>query len=188
MLLLEWQNRGLNLWTVKNASQTLTAGTASYALSAEKLDVIEASVRTDAGDTTKQSDITMTRISVSQYAHITNKLQTGKPTQYWVNRQPTAITVTVWPVPDSAATYVMNYYYLERHEDSGTPASNNVDVPARFLPALTAGLAYYLSLKSSDKIQLAPVLKEVYEEQWSLAADAARDKSSLWLVPGVSSV
>jgi hypothetical protein len=184
MLLLEWQNRGLNLWTVKNASQTLTAGTASYALSAEKLDVIEASIRTDAGDTSKQTDISMERISVSQYAHISNKLATGKPIQYWVNRQPEAITLTVWPVPDSATTYVMNYYYLERHEDSGTPASNNVDVPARFLPPLTAGLAYYLALKNADTMQMGPILKTVYEEQWNLAADAARDKSSLWLIPG----
>ena len=131
LLMLEWQNRGLNLWTVKNASQTLTAGTSSYDLTAEKIEIIEASLRTDAGDSSNQSDLTMERISVVQYSHLTNKLTEGRPLQYYVGRSPDNITVNLWPVPDAQETYVFNYYYLERIEDSGKPASNNMDVPDR---------------------------------------------------------
>ena len=182
LLLLSWQNKGLNLWTIKTASETLVAGTASYTLDAERLDIIEAMTRTDAGDTSKQTDLYMKRVSISNYARQTNKLTTGRPIQYWVERAPEAITVHVWPVPDASVTYVFRYYYMERVEDSGKPGSNTVDVPARYLPALTAGLAYYIALKKAAT--LAPGLKAVYDEEWDLAADASREKASLFIKPG----
>jgi hypothetical protein len=183
LLLLEWQNRGLNLWTMKSASQTLTAGTASYALAAERVDIIEGMLRTDAGDTSKQTDLTMRRISGSRYAQQTNKLATGRPIQFWVARSPDAVTVTVWPVPDSAQTYVFHYYYLERIEDAGTPGTNTVDVPARHYPALVAGLAYYLRQKKPDSPVPLADLEAIYERQWMLASDAVREKASLRIVP-----
>jgi len=184
LLMLDWQNRGLNLWTVKNASQTLVAGTSSYALSSEKLDVIEGVLRTDAGDVDKQADLTMQRISVSQYSHQTNKLLQGRPIQYYIERAPTGLTVVVWPVPDAAETYTFNYYYMERIEDVGSPASLNMDVPARFLPCLTAGLAYNIAMKREEAAPRLAFLKENYEEQWNMAADSAREKASLYVVPG----
>jgi len=182
MLLLEWQNRGLNLWTIKSTTQALVAGTASYALSNEKLDIVDASLRTGSG--TSQTDQYMTRISVDSYARISNKNTTGKPIQYYVERSPTGITLYLWPVPDSAQTYTMAYYYMEQIEDTGKPASNNVDIPSRHLPALVSGLAYQLALKMPEKIQMAPALKQEYEDQWNLAADASREKASWYLRPG----
>lgn len=185
MLLLEWQNLGLHLWTVKNASQTLTSGTASYDLSNEKLDIIDASLRTDAG-TTSQRDLSMRRVSVSNYSRQTNKNQTGRPTQYTVQQSPTNLTITVWPVPDGTETYVFNYWYMERIEDTGGSGGNNVDVPARFLPALVAGLAYQMALKTPAAFQMLPMLSQEYDRQFNLAADAAREKASVRLVPKVS--
>lgn len=184
LLMLEWQNRGLNLWTVRNTTLALVAGTGSYDLTADKLDIIEGLLRTDAGDASKQADLTMQRISVSQYAHQTNKLSQGRPLQYYVERKPAGITVHFWPVPDATTSYTFAYYYMDRIEDSGKPASNNMDVPARFLPCLVSGLAYQIASKRPEALQLAPSLKQVYEEQWSLAADAAREKASLYVSPG----
>ena len=184
LMFLEWQNKGLNLWTVQEGSQTLTAGTGRYALAGDQLDVIEASLRTDDGDADKQSDLTMSRISISQYSHLTNKLTQGRPIQYWIEKDPDAIALNVWPVPDDAQTYKVNYYYIQRVEDTGSPASNNVDIPARFLPCMAAGLAYYISVKRPEASDRAPLLKQIYDEQWDLAADADRDKSSFFMVPG----
>jgi len=184
LLMLEWQNRGLNLWTVRDTTVALVAGTGAYDLSADKLDIIEGLLRTDAGDSSKQADLTMQRISVSQYAHQTNKLTQGRPLQYYVERKPTGITVHFWPVPDATTSYTFAYYYMDRIEDSGRPASNNMDVPARFLPCLVAGLAYQIASKRPESLQLAPSLKQIYAEQWSLAADAAREKASLYVSPG----
>ena len=184
LLMLEWQNRGLNLWTVKNASHTLTAGTAAYGLSAERIEIIEASLRTDVGDSSNQSDLTMERISAVQYSHLTNKLTQGRPLQFYVERSPSNITINMWPVPDSQETYTFVYYYLERIEDSGKPASNNMDVPDRYLPCLVSGLAYNIALKRPESVQLVPVLKEIYEEQWNMVSDAFREKAALYVTPG----
>lgn len=184
LLLLEWQNRGLNLWTVKSDSQTLTAGTSAYTLAGERIDIIEGLLRINAGDTTKQTDLTMRRVSVSHYAHQTNKLQTGRPIQFWIERTPTAIIVNLWPVPDAITPYVFFYYYMERIEDTGKPATNKVDVPGRHLPPLVAGLAYQLALKIPDKFPLLPALEKEYEKQWALAADSVREKASLFIRPG----
>jgi hypothetical protein len=183
LLMLEWQNRGLNLWTIKNTTQAVTAGTAAYALTGEKLDVIDVLVRTGTG--TSQTDIHMTRISVDTYARLSSKNQTGRPTQYWVERSPTAITLNLWPVPDSTQTYTLAYWYMEQIEDSGKPASNTIDVPTRHLPALVAGLAYQLALKSPDAMQAAPGLQAEYERQMGLAEDASREKASWYMRPAV---
>ena len=184
LLMLDWQNRGLSLWAVKGATETLTPGQGAYPLTSEKLDIVEAFMRTNAGYTTKQSDLTMQRISIAQYSHQTNKLLEGRPIQYWVERAPSGITVNVWPVPDASQTWTFGYYYMERIEDAGTPASLNMDVPARFLPCLTAGLAYMIAQKKPEAIQLVPMLKELYEEQWTMASDSAREKAALYVVPG----
>ena len=184
LMFADWANRGLNLWKVSTASLTLTAGTASYDLPAERVDVIEGLLRTDAGDTSKQTDLTMRRVSISHYAQQTNKLSTGRPIQYWVERKTDNITVHVWPVPDALRTYTFYYYYMERIQDTGKPASNTIDVPDRYLPALVSGLTYYIAQKNPAAIQLRPVLKADYDEQWNLAADASREKASLFITPG----
>ena len=184
LLMLEWQNRGLNLWTVKEGTQALTAGTSRYALNGKIFDIIEAYLRTDAGDTDSQFDQAMTRISVSQYAHLSNKLTQSKPLEFFVEQTTDGIAVNLWPVPDSQETYTFGYYYMERIEDSGKPASNNMDMPARFLPCFVAGLAYKLAIKYPAALDRAPLLKADYDEQWNLAADSAREKASLYVVPG----
>ena len=184
LMFLEWQNRGVNLWTVKEGTQSLTSGTARYTLDAKILDIVEAFIRTDAGDTSSQTDQSLTRISVKQFAHLTNKLDSAKPLQYWFERSDSANSINLWPVPDSQETYTLVYYYIARIADTGANAGTNPEVPSRYLPCLVAGLAYYLSLKkeeSKDRIQL---LKQLYEDEWRIASDAHREKGSLYFVPG----
>jgi len=184
LMMLEWQNRGLNLWSVDFATQALTAGTNQYTLDGKVLDIIEAFVRTSAGEVNQQFDQSMTRISVSQYSNLSNKLTQSKPLQYYVDRNPDAITINVWPTPDDQETYQFGYYYMERVEDAGNSAANNIDVPARFLPCLVSGLAYQLSMKYPSAGARAQALKADYEEQWTLASDSDRNKASLYVSPG----
>jgi hypothetical protein len=184
LLMLEWQNRGLNLWTVKFNTLVLTPGTNSYTLDGKIFDIVKAFLRTDAGDTQSQFDQSMSRISISQYSHLSNKLTQSKPLEYYVQRTPTGITVNLWPTPDSQETYTFGYYYMERIEDSGKPASNNMDIPARYLPCFVAGLAYNLSVKYPEVADRAALLKGEYQEQWDIASDAAREKASLFIAPG----
>ena len=184
LLMLEWQNRGLNLWTVQEATQALTAGTSRYTLSGDVLDIVEAFIRTDAADVNNQFDQTLNRMSISQYAHLSNKLTQSKPLQYYIEKDPSAISVNLWPSPDDQKTYTLVYYYMQRVEDAGSPASNNMDITSRFLPCLVAGLAYKLSIKYGPDTNRSTFLKADYEEQWTEAADADRGKASLYISPG----
>jgi hypothetical protein len=181
LLLLEWQNEGLNLWTVSSDTTALVAGTASYTLSADKLDIIDAVIRTGTG--TNQRDLTMTRMSINTYANRTNKNQQGRPVRYWVEQADTGITIHLWPVPD-VSTYSMFHYFMQRIEDTGDPANNTADIPVRFIPALTAGLAFKVAMKTKGSENRVEPLSLYYDKLWNKAADSARDKSSVFLRPG----
>ena len=158
LMLADWANRGLNRWTMAQTSTSLTSGTADYTLGADTIDILSAVIRTGTG--TNQSDISLSRLSRDGYISITNKNTTGRPTQFYVDRQINPI-VKLWPTPDSADTYTLVYDRLVRMDDADS-ATNTLDVPFRFYPCLAAGLAYYLALKKApERIQ---VLKAVYEE------------------------
>lgn len=192
LLLLDWANRGINLWTIDDGSIPLIAGTATYNLPADTVDLIEHVIRT--GSAANQSDITISRISVSTYAAIPNKTATGRPLQVWIDRQSGATNslavvqapqITVWPVPDSSVPYTFYYWRLRRMQDVGTGISGQ-DIPYRFLPCLVSGLAYYLSMKVPGAEARMMFLKEEYDAQWLLAAEEDREKAPLRLVPRVS--
>ena len=183
---LEWANRGINLWTVESGTQALTAGTASYTLPSDTIDLIEHSIRTNSGNVSTQSDTRLNRISVSTYSAIPNKLSKGLPIQIYIDRQTAAPVVNLYPVPDDVETYTLFYYRIARIEDVGSPGSNTLDLPARFLPCATAGLAYYLSVKHSDQAERVLALKAMYDEQWQLASSEDREKASVRFVPFVS--
>jgi|TARA_R100000322_G_scaffold107344_1_gene68340 hypothetical protein len=184
LMMLEWANRGLNLWQVESGSTTLTAGTATYTLDADTIDLLEHHLRTDDGNSDSQSDTELTRVSFSTYAGIPNKLDQGRPNEILINRNAGSTTFTLYPVPDNAQTYKVVWYRLRQIYDAGTPASNNLDIPKLFLPCLVSGLAYYIAQKNPEAFQRVPFLKQQYEEQWKLAADENRVKASVRFVPG----
>ena len=101
LLTIEWQNRGINLWTIDSGTISLTTGTSQYTLPSDTIDLLEQAIRTNSGNTTKQSDINISRISVSTFASIPNKLSRGRPIQVWIERLVDAPKINIWPVPDS---------------------------------------------------------------------------------------
>jgi len=181
LIFLEWQNKGLNLWKIEQASQTLTAGTSSYAAETSALEIVDAFIRTDSGDTTKQFDQTLNRISRTQYNH-----QAKKPTQFHVDKGTSGINIVLWSTPDSAQTYTLVYDYIKRIEDAGDPATNNADVPARYLPCLTYALAHNIACKSPEALQRIPMIKMRYDELWNEVSDADRERASVKFVPDSS--
>jgi len=174
----EWANRGVNLWTVKQDVLTLISGTATYdssnGLASPMNDILEVALRRS------DTDYEVDRISRGEYLNIPNKTTTGRPSQFYFNRQ-TSPELTVWPVPQNSTDQLV-YYYITRIEDADT-LQNNTDVPYRFLPCMIAGLAYYLSMKKApERVQL---LKAVYEEEFQRAADEDEDRVSLKLQPDI---
>jgi len=183
LVFLEWQNKGLNLWSIEQNSQTLTAGTSSYALPSSALDVVDAFIRTDSGDVNKQFDQRLRRISRTEYNHQATKLNQAKPTQFFVDKNVGTSNIVLWSAPDSQQTYTLVYDYVNRVEDAGDPASNNADVPTRYLPCLTYALAYNICTKNDEAIQRAPLLKQRYDQLWDEVSEADREKAPIRFVP-----
>jgi hypothetical protein len=83
---IEWANRGINMWTIDTGTITLTQGLNTYALPTDTIDLLDHVIRTQANNASTQSDLSITRISVSTYATIPNKLVQGRPIQVWIQR------------------------------------------------------------------------------------------------------
>ena len=186
LLTIEWQNRGINMWTIDEGTVSLTSGTSEYTLPADTIDLLEQVIRTNAGNATTQSDLNISRISVSTYSSIPNKLSTGRPIQVWVERLRDAPKINVWPVPDSN-DYTFVYWRMRRVQDAGRGVETP-DMNFRFLPCLVAGLAYQIAMKVPELTPRVQMLKAEYDEQFNLAAGEDREKASVRFVPRMSRV
>lgn len=180
LLMIEWQNRGINLWTLEQGSIPLVAGTTSYNLPADTIDLLDHVIRTGSGTT--QSDLSLSRISASTYATIPTKTSQGRPIQIWIQRLRDNPVVTLWPVPDDSIPYTLVYWRLRRIEDAGSGVQTP-DMNYRFFPCLVAGLAYYIAMKEPDLMPRVQMLKDIYEEQWNMAAGEDREKATSRFVP-----
>ena len=153
----------------------MTANDGEYDLSSDVIDVLSVVVRVSG------TDYSLLRLSRDDYITIPTKTSTGRPNQFFLDRQITP-NLKVWPVPDSSTSYTIYYDALTRMDDADI-FTNTMDMPFRFYPCLAAGLAYYLSLKKNP--QRTPLLKSVYEEEFQRAADEDRDRASFNVVPSV---
>jgi|TARA_R100000773_G_scaffold12199_3_gene11258 hypothetical protein len=172
IMLAEWANRGLNQWTIEQRTQALTASDSEYSLGTDLIDILSLVVRRSG------TDFTMTRISRDSFLNLPNKTSTGRPTQYFLDRQITP-NLKLFPTPENS-TDVIVYDALTRIQDADAQV-NTMEIPFRFFPCLTAGLAYYIAMKRApDRIQL---LKTVYEEEFERAMAEDRDRSAFNVVP-----
>jgi len=200
LLTIEWANRGINLWTIEQGEIPMVQGQITYSLPVDTIDLLDQVIRTQTG--VEQTDINISRISVSTYATIPNKNAQGRPIQVWINRQSGATypingnqpnttnantgvnppNINVWPAPDQSNFYTFVYWRLRRIQDAGN-GTNTQDIPFRLLPCLVAGLAYYIAMKIPEGLPRLEMLKASYEEQWALASTEDREKAPLRLAP-----
>ena len=177
LMLKDWQNRGVMLWTTSTSSFTVAASTASYSLDSSTIDALEVVYSKDSTDTQLE------RITSEEYLLIPNKTQTGRPSQYSIRRERDNPVLRLWPLPDNSSDSVKLEIFREL-QDIDKSATQNADVPKRFLPCLTMGLAYYMSMKrplvAPDRIQM---LKANYEELLMRAMEEDRQRASMRIVP-----
>jgi hypothetical protein len=185
----EWANRGLHYWEVGNNSITLVNGQSEYTMFRSTADgtsdataiygvddILEAVYRNS-----DNTDFPLTKINRSAYQGLSNKTQTGTPTQYWVQRFIDKVTITLYLTPGSTeAGNTINYYYVKRIQDAGA-YSNEADVPYRFVPCMVSGLAYYLSQKF--KPELVQQMKLLYEDELKRALEEDGSASSSFITP-----
>ena len=259
LMTIEWQNKGINMWTIEPGTISLTPGLNTYPLPTDTIDLLEHVIRTGANAANTQADLNITRISVSTYATIPNKLQQARPIQVMVQRNSgernpisgklastinssvtsieltsvdglpaygyidigaetvfyqyitgttlggvargqngttatqhldTQITlywnqlpaITVWPTPDNSTPYTFAYWRMRRVQDAGNGVQI-ADLNFRFLPALTAGLAYHIAVKVPELMERVPMLKQMYDEAYEMAAGEDREKAAVRFVP-----
>ena len=177
LMLRDWQNRGILLWTTSVSSITVIASTGDYSLAGSTLDALEVVLNRD------DTDIQLNRLSSEEYLLIPNKTQTGRPMQYSIRRGRDNPVMSVWPLPENS-TDVLKVEIFSELQDVNRSATQNADVPKRFLPCLTMGLSYYMSMKRANvdptRIQM---LKANYEETLSRALLEDRERTSMRVVP-----
>ena len=174
LMFAEWANRGLNLWTIQQATLTLTKGQAQETLTSDVVDLLEVVLRRDG------TDFELSRVSRGEYLTVPNKTTEARPSQYYFDRKIDPV-INLWATPENSTDQIV-YYYVRRIEDADT-LTNTTDMPFRFYPCMVAGLAYYLAMKRApDRIQL---LKSVYEEEFQRASDEDEDRTPLKLQPSI---
>ena len=177
LMLKDWQNRGILLWSTAVSSVTVAASTTAYDLASTTIDALEVVLNRD------DTDIQLTRISPEEYLLIPNKTQTGRPMQYSIRRGRDNPVMSVWPIPENS-TDVLKMEIFSELQDVNKSAIQNADLPKRFLPAMTCGLSYYMSMKrpgvEAGRIQM---LKANYEEKLGRAMEEDRERVSMYIVP-----
>ena len=177
LMLKDWQNRGILLWSTSVSSVTVAASVTAYSLDSSTVDALEVVLERD------DTDIQLTRISPEEYLLIPNKTQTGRPMQYSIRRGISNPTMSVWPIPENS-TDVLKMEIISELQDVNKSAGQNADLPKRFLPPLTCGLAYYMSMKRPGvEGQRMQMLKGNYEELLSRAMLEDRERASMHVVP-----
>ena len=177
IMFADWSNRGVNLWTIEQVTTNLTPGTNSYTLNSYDIDIVSAVIRQIDGSTT--TDLQLTRIGRTEYLNIPDKSSTGRPNQLFLDRQTTPV-IKLWPTPDSTYTYRLVANTIQRMDDASASAQDP-EIPSRFMPCLASGLAYYIALKRNP--EKAAILKTQYEQDFKLASDEDRNRTSLHFVP-----
>jgi len=177
LMLKDWQNRGVLLWSTSVSSVTVAASTTTYSLASSTIDALEVVLNRDS------TDIQLERITPEEYLLIPNKTQTGRPNQYSIRRERDNPVMSVWPLPDNS-TDVLKMEIISELQDVNKSAIQNADLPKRFLPCLTCGLAYYMSMKRpgvpENRIMM---LKANYEELLMRAMEEDRERASMFIRP-----
>tara|TARA_R100000654_G_C2665019_1_gene125258 strand:+ start:245 stop:925 length:681 start_codon:yes stop_codon:yes gene_type:complete len=180
LLLQDWQNRGIQLWTIGTTAVTVTTSTTAYTLADQNIDILEAVINVQSGD--GSTDLQLNRISMEEYLKIPRKTQTGRSSQYAVRRDRDNIVVSLWPLPDNS-TNILKLETVKYIEDVSR-SNQTADISRRFLPCLTAGTAYFMSMKrpgvDPSRINM---IKQEYEERLSRAQEEDRERASMLIRP-----
>jgi len=181
LLFAEWGNRGIHLWKVALNEAALVSGQAEYSVSSNVSDILEAYVSSSsiASENSETQDVSLTKIDRSTYAALPNKLATGQPSQYYVERL-TIPKIYLYQAPDLNTYTHLKYYVIKRIEDAGA-YTNQADVAYRFLPCMCAGLAYYLAMKKAPA--LVQQNKLIYEDELKRALDEDGQRTSTYITP-----
>jgi len=177
LMLKDWQNRGILLWTTSITLVTVSVSTTAYDLSSNVINTLQVVISRD------NTDIKLTRITPEEYLIIPAKTQTGRPSQYSIRRGRDNPVMSLWPIPENS-TDILKIETVTELQDVNKSAIQNADLPKRFLPPLTCGLSYYMAMKRPGVADTRiTMLKTNYEETLARAMEEDRERASIYLLP-----
>mgnify|MGYP003677166617 FL=1 len=181
LLLQDLGNRDVHLFKRAQTTFNTVESDETYVLDAAILDVMDMHILSGGSN---GSEISMARYTQSEYAGLPNKSTEARPSHYYLDRERDAATLYLYPSPD--AVYTINYFAYNRIQDVGD-YTNTLDVPARFLPAVTTGLAFMLSetLPALD-VPRVSLFKQRYDEEVLRAIEEDEERVSLYLTPNLA--
>lgn len=178
LLLTDWQNRDILLWTTDMAQVSTVSATAAVTMATSTIDALNVAVRRTSIDSELQ------RISIEEYWKIPDKTTTGKPAQYAIHRLRDAAVMYLYPAPENATDVLRIWRFKKFNAFDASRA--DPDVPSRFYPALVYGLAHYMSHKRPNQDpQRKLEIREEYERLLDQALDEDRDRAPLKVLPKV---
>ena len=142
-LLTDLQNKNVLLHKIETTTIPVSASVSSLSFGPSISDVLVASIRTSS------TDIVLDRDGYERWAEIPTKSQTGRPVRYWWDRRRESNVMNFWPLPDQTYTVVLT---IQKNAENTLRAFDNIDVPRRFLPAVTYGLAYWIGLRRGTRV------------------------------------
>ena len=184
LMLNDWQNRGILLWSTFTTAVTVAASTTSIDLENSVLDALIVTYKINSTGAETQ----LTRKTFEEYNVLPEKSQTGRPTQFAVKRNLDKPSMFFYPIPN-VSTGILNIEAIRQVQDIDKSFEQNADAPIRFLPCLTAGLAYYMALKRNGipETRIA-LLKTNYEELLGRAMEEDRERASIYFKPKLKAV
>lgn len=173
-LLTSIQNQNVLLHKIETTVIPVSISVTSLTFGQDISDVLVASIRTSS------TDIVIERDGYERWAEIPTKSQTGRPTRYWWDRRRDSNTMSLWPVPDQTYTVVLT---IQKNAEDTLRAFDNIDVPRRFLPAVTYGLAYWIGLRRGPRVDgnRLQLLRAEYEAQLKAAMREDRERGTIIL-------
>ena len=173
-LLTDLQNKNVLLHKIETTVVPVSASVSSLSFGPSISDVLVASIRTSS------TDIIIERDGYERWAEIPTKSQTGRPVRYWWDRRRDSNTMNLWPLPDQTYTVVLT---IQKNAENTLRAFDNIDVPRRFLPAVTYGLAYWIGLRRGNRVDAnrLTLLRAEYERAVRDAMREDRERGKVLL-------
>jgi len=181
LLLAEAANKQVNLWKVDLVSTPLTNTVSEYPVDPRTVMILDAWIDTPAP---QPNSLTISPISRSEWASISNKASPGRPTSFWFDRL-ISPTITVWPVPNMAG-YVLSYYRCTQMQDANLAGGETPDIPYLWLDWFVAGMAHRLARPFST-LEMEKMRKVDAAEAWTVAATQNTENVPTVIAPQVSS-
>jgi len=133
------------------------------------------------------NEIPMYKLNRNDYVNLPDKISTGRPTQFWYDRQRTIPELELWPNPGAEFTFQQVTGYIQRQVQDVGEMKDELEVPDRWYLAIVCNLAAQMGREIKEvQEEIIPRLdldaKNYLDDAWT----GETDESEAYLRPNIS--